>query len=77
MKHSQFKRNTFGLAGGALIVALAAPLVITGALSLGVATSSVAAEHSGAGKGGGADDFAAAANDYLQVIEFVHDNEVR
>jgi len=26
---------------------------------------------------GGADDFAAAANDYLQVIEFVHDNEVR
>jgi len=52
MKHSQFKRNTFGLAGGALIVALAAPLVITGALSLGVATSSVAAEHSGAGKGG-------------------------
>ncbi len=26
---------------------------------------------------GGADDFAAAANDYLQVIEFVHDNAVR
>ncbi|MCQ4267828.1 MULTISPECIES: hypothetical protein [unclassified Pseudomonas] len=26
---------------------------------------------------GGADDFAAAANDYLQVIEFVHDNEDR
>jgi hypothetical protein len=26
---------------------------------------------------GGADDFASAANDYLQVIEFVHDNEVR
>ena len=26
---------------------------------------------------GGADDFAAAANDYLQVIEFIHDNEVR
>ena len=26
---------------------------------------------------GGADDFAAAANDYLQAIEFVHDNEVR
>lgn len=26
---------------------------------------------------GGADDFAAAADDYLQVIEFVHDNEVR
>jgi hypothetical protein len=26
---------------------------------------------------GGADDFATAANDYLQVIEFVHDNEVR
>jgi len=52
MKHSQFKRNTFGLAGGALIVALAAPLVITGALSLSVATSSVAAEHSDAGKGG-------------------------
>lgn len=25
----------------------------------------------------GADDFAAAANDYLQVIEFVHDNAVR
>lgn len=25
----------------------------------------------------GADDFAAAADDYLQVIEFVHDNEVR
>lgn len=26
---------------------------------------------------GGADDFATAANDYLQVIEFVHDNAVR
>ena len=26
---------------------------------------------------GGADDFAAAANDYLQVIEFIHDNAVR
>lgn len=26
---------------------------------------------------GGADDFAAAANDYLQVIEFVHDNALR
>ncbi|MDO9221065.1 MAG: hypothetical protein Q7T90_08565 [Thiobacillus sp.] len=26
---------------------------------------------------GGVDDFAAAANDYLQVIEFVHDNAVR
>lgn len=26
---------------------------------------------------GGADDFATAANDYLQVIEFVHDNGVR
>lgn len=26
---------------------------------------------------GGADDFATAANDYLQVLEFVHDNEVR
>lgn len=26
---------------------------------------------------GGADDFAAAADDYLQVIEFLHDNEVR
>lgn len=26
---------------------------------------------------GGADDFAAAADDYLQVIEFVHDNAVR
>lgn len=26
---------------------------------------------------GGADDFATAADDYLQVIEFVHDNEVR
>ena len=26
---------------------------------------------------GGADDFAAATNDYLQVIEFVHDNAVR
>jgi hypothetical protein len=26
---------------------------------------------------GGADDFSAATNDYLQVIEFVHDNEVR
>lgn len=26
---------------------------------------------------GGADDFAAAANDYLPVIEFVHDNEDR
>lgn len=26
---------------------------------------------------GGVDDFSAAANDYLQVIEFVHDNEVR
>ena len=26
---------------------------------------------------GGADDFAAAANDYLQVLEFVHDNGVR
>lgn len=26
---------------------------------------------------GSADDFAAAADDYLQVLEFVHDNEVR
>ncbi len=26
---------------------------------------------------GGADDFATAANDYLQVIEFIHDNGVR
>lgn len=26
---------------------------------------------------GGADDFATAANDYLQVIEFIHDNAVR
>lgn len=26
---------------------------------------------------GGADDFATAANDYLQVLEFVHDNAVR
>jgi hypothetical protein len=26
---------------------------------------------------GGADDFAQAADDYLQVIEFVHDNAVR
>jgi len=26
---------------------------------------------------GGADDFSTAADDYLQVIEFVHDNEVR
>jgi hypothetical protein len=26
---------------------------------------------------GGADDFATAADDYLKVIEFVHDNGVR
>ena len=26
---------------------------------------------------GGADDFATAADDYLSVIEFVHDNAVR
>ncbi|MUT73009.1 hypothetical protein [Stutzerimonas frequens] len=52
MSNSQFKRNRFGLASGALVVALAAPLVVAGALSLSFVSSSVAAEHSGSGKGG-------------------------
>ncbi|MHA6476903.1 hypothetical protein ACX1DW_05345 [Stutzerimonas sp. KH-1] len=52
MSNSQFKRNRFGLASGALVVALAAPLVVASALSLSFVSSSVAAEHSGSGKGG-------------------------
>jgi len=52
MSNSQFKRNRFGLASGALVVALAAPLVAASALSLSFVSSSVAAEHSGSGKGG-------------------------
>ncbi|WP_326429982.1 hypothetical protein VQ574_08390 [Stutzerimonas frequens] len=52
MSNSQFKRNRFGLASGALVVALAAPLVVASALSLSFVSSSVAADHSGSGKGG-------------------------
>ncbi|TDL93572.1 hypothetical protein EBP26_14470 [Stutzerimonas stutzeri ATCC 17588 = LMG 11199] len=52
MSNSQFKRNKFGLASGALVVALAAPLVVASALSMSLVSSSVAAEHSGSGKGG-------------------------
>ncbi|MCW3149498.1 hypothetical protein N8H22_12915 [Stutzerimonas stutzeri] len=52
MSNTQFKRNKFGLASGALLVALAAPLVVASALSLSFVSSSVAAEHSGSGKGG-------------------------
>ena len=52
MSNTQFKRNKFGLASGAFLVALAAPLVVGSTLSLSFVSSSVAAEHSGSGKGG-------------------------
>lgn len=51
MSNTQFKRNKFGLASGAFLVALAAPLVVGSTLSLSFVSSSVAAEHSGSGKG--------------------------
>lgn len=52
MSNNQFKRNKFGPAGGALLVALAAPLMVAGALSLSIVSPSLAAEHSSSGKGG-------------------------
>lgn len=52
MSNTQFKRSKFGLVSGAFLVALAAPLVVSSALSLSFVSPSVAAEHSGSGKGG-------------------------
>lgn len=52
MSNTPLKRSKFGFVSGAFLVALAAPLVVSSALTLGFASPSVAAEHSGAGKGG-------------------------
>lgn len=52
MSKIQFTYSLSKLASAMQLVALAAPLALAGALSLGYAPSGVAAEHSGAGKGG-------------------------
>ncbi|UVO19619.1 hypothetical protein [Stutzerimonas stutzeri] len=52
MSNTPLKRSKFGFVSGAFLVALAAPLVVSNALTLGFASPSVAAEQGGAGKGG-------------------------